>query len=359
MDDPQTLYTVLEGFFYVNHVAPSGGAALEIAQRYLALAQKNAALAPLIVGHRLVGESSMFVGNILASRAHYDQAIALYDPTKDDKRTKWGGVHWVGSLSLRALALWLLGQPTAAQSDAAQALSIARNLRNAAMVMVALLCATRTHLFCGRIAAAKAEADEFVALAHETGEPYFKALGLMFQGLANASGAESPDAVARLESALSAYRSMEATLFTPNVLSHLAEAHARLGQFDDACRCIDDAIATIETSNERWCEADVLRVAGETSWESPARDAVKAEAYFDRALEVARTQQAKSWELRAATSKARLLRDQCRHTEAQDLLAPAYAWFTEGFDTIDLNEAKTLLDELASNGAGERTSTIL
>ena len=86
---------------------------------------------------------------------------------------------------------------------------------------------------------------------------------------------------------------------------------------------------------------------------------MKAEAYFDRALEVARTQQAKSWELRAATSKARLLRDQCRHTEAQDLLAPAYAWFTEGFDTIDLNEAKTLLDELASNGAGERTSTIL
>ncbi len=269
MDDPQSLYIVLEGFFYANHIAPSGGAALEIAQRYLALAQKRAALAPLIVGHRMVGEASMFVGNILASRAHYDQAIALYDPTKDHNRTKWGGVHWVGSMSLRALALWLLGYPVAAQSDAAQALSIARNVRNAVAVRVALLCTTRTHLFCGQISTARAEADEFVVLADETGEPYFKALGLMFQGLVYASGADSPDAVGRLEFALSAYRSMEATLFTPNVLSHLAEAHARLGQFDDAWRCIDDAITTIETSKERCAKPTFFASQGKLRWSRP------------------------------------------------------------------------------------------
>ena len=192
VDDPQSLYTVLEGFFYVNHIAPSGGAALEIAQRYLALAQKHATLAALIVGHRMVGEASMFVGNILASRAHYDQAIALYDPAKDHKRTKWGGVYWVGSMSLRALPLWILGYPVAAQSGAAEALSIARNVRHAVAVGVALLCATRTHLFCGQMSTARAEADEFVVLADETGEPYFKALGLMFQGLVYASGAEFP-----------------------------------------------------------------------------------------------------------------------------------------------------------------------
>ena len=179
MDDPQSLYIVLEGFFYANHIAPSGGAALEIAQRYLELAQKSAALAPLIVGHRMVGEASMFVGNILASRAHYDEAIALYDPSKDHNRTKWGGVQWVGSMSLRALALWILGSPVAAQSDAAQALSIARGARNAVAVGVALLCKTRTHLFCGHISTARAEADEFVVLAQETGEPYFNALALM------------------------------------------------------------------------------------------------------------------------------------------------------------------------------------
>ena len=228
VDDPQSLFTVLEGFFYVNHIAPSGGAALEIAERYLMLAQKSPALAPLIAGHRMVGEASMFVGDILASRAHYDQAIALYDPAKNQKRTKWGGVHWVGSMSLRALALWLLGYPAAAELDAVQALGIARNLRNAAATMVALLCATRTHLFCGRISAARAEADEFVVLANETGEPYFKALGLMFQALVRASG-DDPNAVERLELALSAYRSTEATLFTPNVLSHLAEAYAGSG----------------------------------------------------------------------------------------------------------------------------------
>ena len=146
MDDPQSLYIVLEGFFYANHIAPSGGAALEIAQRYLALAQKRAALAPLIVGHRMVGEASMFVGNILASRAHYDQAIALYDPRRTTTGRNGAG-YWVGSMSLRALALWLLGYPVAAQSDAAQALSIARNVRNAVAVGMALLCATRTHLW--------------------------------------------------------------------------------------------------------------------------------------------------------------------------------------------------------------------
>jgi predicted ATPase len=103
----------------------------------------------------------------------------------------------------------------------------------------------------------------------------------------------------------------------------------------------------------------MLRVAGEIALEQPAHDAAKAEACFDRALELARAQQAKSWELRVATSKARLLRDRCRHTEAQELLAPVYSWLTEGYDTLDPKEAKTLLDELASRVAREQTSTTL
>jgi len=187
-----------------------------------------------------------------------------------------------------------------------------------------------------------------VVLADETGEPYFKALGLMFQGLAYASGADSPDAVGRLESALSAYRSTEATLFTPNILSHLAEANARLRQFDAAWRCIHEAITVVETTKESWCEAEVYRMAGEIALMSPEPDMAKAEGYFDRALTIARRQQAKSWELRAAMSMARLWRDQGKRREAREILAPVYGWFTEGFDTRDLKEAKILLKELAS-----------
>ena len=123
-------------------------------------------------------------------------------------------------------------------------------------------------------------------------------------------------------------------------------AYAGLGQPDDARRCIDDAIDKVERSKEKWCEAEVHRIAGEIALKSPAPDAAKAEAYFERALAVARQQQAKSWELRAAMSLARLWRDQGQVQQARELLAPVYGWFTEGFDTRDLKKAKVLLEEL-------------
>ena len=121
-----------------------------------------------------------------------------------------------------------------------------------------------------------------------------------------------------------------------------------LGQPDDARRCIDEAIDKVERSKEKWCEAEVHRLAGEIALKSPQQDAAKAETHLERALAVARQQQAKSWELRAATSLARLWRDQRKVQQARELLAPVYGWFTEGFDTRDLKEAKALLDELGS-----------
>ena len=120
------------------------------------------------------------------------------------------------------------------------------------------------------------------------------------------------------------------------------------GQFDDAWRSIGEAMTAVETTKERWWEAEVNRTAGEITLLSPEPDAAKAEAYFDRALAVARQQQAKSWELRAAMSLARLWRDQGKVQQARELLAPVYGWFTEGFDTRDLKDAKALLEELAS-----------
>ena len=129
-------------------------------------------------------------------------------------------------------------------------------------------------------------------------------------------------------------------------MSHLARAYAKVGQFDDAWRCIGEAMTAVEATKERWCEADIHRIAGNVALLSPERDVRKAEAYFERALSVARAQQAKSWELRAAMSLARLWRDQGKVSEARELLAPVYGWFTEGFDTRDLKEAKALLDDL-------------
>ena len=137
-----------------------------------------------------------------------------------------------------------------------------------------------------------------------------------------------------------------ATAYAPFFITHLARAYAELGRSDDALRCIGEAVTTLEMTEERWCEAEVNRVAGEIALLSPAPEKAKATEYFDRALEISRKQQAKSWELRAAMSMARLWRDQGKRDEARELLAPVYGWFTEGVDTLDLKEAKALLDEL-------------
>jgi predicted ATPase len=134
----------------------------------------------------------------------------------------------------------------------------------------------------------------------------------------------------------------------PLWLSNLAGAYAKLDQFDDARRCIDEAITVVETTKEKWFEAEIHRIAGEVARMSSELHAAKAEAYFQRALAVARVQRAKSWELRAATSRARLRCDQGKRDAARDLLAEVYGWFNEGFDTPDPREAKALLDTLAS-----------
>jgi predicted ATPase len=130
--------------------------------------------------------------------------------------------------------------------------------------------------------------------------------------------------------------------------SCLAKAHAELGQFVDAWRCIGEATRAVEATKETMFEAEVYRIAGEIALKSLEPDVAKGQAYFERAIAVARKQQAKCWELRAATSLARLWRDQGKVQQARELLAPVYGWFTEGFDTRDLKEAKALLEELGA-----------
>jgi predicted ATPase len=148
-------------------------------------------------------------------------------------------------------------------------------------------------------------------------------------------------------SARIAWRSTGSTAFEQFYLTYLASAHAELGQFDDAWRCISEAMTAVETTKEKWWEAEVNRTAGEITLLSPKPDAAKAQTYFEQALAVSREQQAKSLQLRAVMSMARLWRDHDKPQQARELLAPLYGWFTEGFDTHDLKEAKALLGTLA------------
>src|SRR4029077_10202188 len=158
---------------------------------------------------------------------------------------------------------------------------------------------------------------------------------------------QASDAASLMASGIALLRSAGTTLWLPTFRSYLSQSYAERSQFDDAWCCLSEAMTAIERTGETWFEADVYRIAGEVALQGPQTDAAKAETYFKHSLAIARQQQAKSWELRAAMSLARLWRDQGKVQQARELLAPVYGWFTEGFDTRDLKEAKVLLAELA------------
>jgi class 3 adenylate cyclase/predicted ATPase len=352
-EDPLLLFSVLYGFWVANYAAFNGESMRELAAQFLALAEKQGAKAPLMIGHRLLGMSLLVTGNIGEGRTHLDRAIALYDPVAHRAlATRFAQDVRVAILSYRSLALWMIGYPEAALADAEYALKDAREIGHAATLMYALFHGPLTHILCGDYLTATAEADESVTLADAKGALVFKALGMLGQGYSLALTGKAADAIQLIVTGNTALQTTGAAMWAPLSLSYLAMAHAELGQFGNAGRCIGEAMAAMETTKEKWWEAEVNRVAGQIILKSPAPDAAKAEAeaeaYFERALVVARAQQAKSWELRAATSMARLWRDQAKVQQAHDLLAPIYGWFTEGFDTRDLKEAKALLDALAA-----------
>ena len=346
-EDPLLLFSVLYSFCIANLVAFNGDAMRELAAQFLTLAEKQGSTVPLMIGHRLVGMSLLHTGDIAGGRAHHDRAIALYDPAEHRAlATRFGQDVRMALLSYRSLALWTLGYPDGAFADANCAIKDAREIGQAATLMYALGLTSWTRILCGNYEAANAQSDEVVFLADEKGALFWKGTGILHQGQVMALTGRASDAVQMITSGLTAYWSTGATVFMPKNLSDLARAYAALDQFDNAWRCIGEAMTAIETTKERWWEAEVNRIAGEVALKSPEPDAAKAQAYFERALGVARQQQAKSWELRAAMSMARLWRSQGKPQQARELLAPVYGWFTEGFGTLDLKEAKALLDEL-------------
>ena len=347
-EDPLLLFSVLYIVWVANYAAFNGDVMCELAAQFLALAEQQRTTAPFMIGHRLMGMSLLHTGEIKKGRAHFDRAIDLYNPAEHlQLATQFGQDVRMAILSYRSLALWALGYPEAALADADHAVSDARKIGQAATLMYALAHAPLTYLHSGNYATATAQSDEVVPLADEKGTLFWKAWGMLNQGSVLALTGKASDAVQLITAGITAFRSIGATLFMPLYLSNLAKAYAELGQFDDAERCIDEAMAAIDTTEERWNEGEVNRIAGEIALKSPEPDVAKAQAYFDHALAVARQQQAKSWELRAAMSMARLWRDQGKPQQARELLAAVYGWFTEGFDTRDLKEAKALLEELA------------
>jgi predicted ATPase len=348
-EDPLLLFSFLWGVWSANYVTFKGEAISDLASQFLALAERKGGTVPLMVGHRLIGMSALHTGDIAGSRPHFDRAIALYDAAEHRALApRFGQDIGVAALSFRAIALWLLGYPELALADTEHSLKDAHEVDHGPTLMYALVVAARLNIHWGNYAAATKLTDEIVTYASQKGVGFWKALGMLYQSIGVAFTGNGLDAVQKINSAINLYRSIGSTLYLPECLGHLANAHAQLGQVDDARRCIGQAMTAMQASGEIWCEAEVKRVAGEIALIAPERDTAKAAAYFEQAFDIARQQKAKSWELRASMSLARLWRDQGKVQQARELLAPVYGWFTEGFDTRDLKEARALLEELAA-----------
>jgi len=346
-EDPLLLFTVLNGLWLANYVAFNGDAICEIATQFLALAERGGATFPLMIGHRLMGTSLTYTGDPAGGRAHFDRAIRLWDTAnRSPLSTRFGQAIWTSTLADRAFALWMLGYPRAALADNARALEDAREIGHAAPNLYALGLIAVAGLFSRDYAVARAQLEELAPLAEKTGSVFWTTHAKLMRGSLHAVHHRAADAINMITSGITELRSTGGAGIGPFYLGYLAEAYRVLHQLDEAWRAIDEAISLSTTTKERCWEAHLCCIAGELSLNFEKPEARKAESYFDRALSVARQQQAKSLELRAAMSMARLWRDQGKREEARELLAPVYGWFTEGFDTRDLKEAKALLDEL-------------
>jgi predicted ATPase len=347
-DEPLLLFSVLYGFWVANYVAFNGDVIRELATQFLTLADERQATLPLVAGHRLMGASYLHAGEIGKARSHLDEAIERYQPAEHRRGAMlFGQDVRVAALFYRSLALWQLGYPDAAMRDAARAVVDARDTGQAANVMAALAITSLTHIHSGNYSQAKAQLDEVCAVADEKSAMFWKVGAVLLLGCLSALNGKAADAVKTIGAGMGAWRSTGASLWMPVHLAHLISAYADVGRFDEAQRCIDEAMALMQQTKERWYEPDIHRIAGEVALRSSDPDPGRAEALFTQALDVARAQQAKSFELRAATSLASLWHEQGRSDEARNLLAPIYNWYSEGFNTHDLRQAKGVLERIA------------
>jgi predicted ATPase len=332
----------------VNLVTFNGKALRELAEQFLALAHAQSSTVPLMVGHRIMGHARLFTGDVGESRAHYDRSIALYDSAKLPLMTGFGGVEArVSALCFRAQSLWMLGYPKAALADAVEAMSRSRAIGHAVTLINTLCLSGRTNILCGNYTTARAELTEGITLSGEKSAIFWHAQATASLGVVSTLVGDASDAVKMISAGLAMWRSTGATASVPFFQAYLAIAHAMLGQYEESLNHINQAMATIEATGERVWSAEVHRLAGEIALLLPSSDAAEAQAHFERAISTARQQQAKSWELRASVSLARLWREQGQREQAREVLAPISRWFTEGFGTYDLKEAKTLLESLS------------
>jgi two-component system NtrC family sensor kinase len=320
--------------------------ALRLDEDLLRLSRQRNDTAGVVLGHLSSGINLMFVGRFAASRFHLEKALALYDPISHHSLVHQAGVHpHVFSQAYLGNVLFCLGFPDQALAGSNANIPEATRLAHPPSLAGALAIGARLLWLVGDYAALDDRVNQLIAVATEQSFPHWRAQGTIYRGWVKVRNSDVAEGMALMRSGSNAYRASGAELFVPHYMALGAAACEITGQVEECLTLLDDALGIIERTGERWLAAELNRHKGQLLLRRG--DFETAEELYRKALSIAKEQEAKLWELRAAMSLARLRRQQDRPSEARDLLAPVYGWFTEGFDTADLKEAKRLLDELA------------
>jgi predicted ATPase/class 3 adenylate cyclase len=319
----------------------------ELGEQLYRLAQREAAPMPLLEAHEVLGNTLFALGEYAAARTHLEQGIALTDPTTQRAQAlRQGEAPGVRCLAIAASTLWCLGYPTQAMRRSQEALAMAQELAHPYSLVLAQYQTVLLHYRRREALAVQALAETLLTLATAQGFPLYVGFGTCWRGWALAVQGQGAVGLAQLRQGLAAVLATGQTLTRPFWLVLLAEAARHAGQVTEGLRLLTEALAAFEASGRGDLLTEAYRLQGELLLRQAVLDATQAEACFQHALAIAHRQQARSWELRAATNLSRLWQQQGKRTEAYELLAPVYGWFTEGFDTADLQEAKALLEEL-------------
>ena len=346
-ETPQS-FRVLQGLYRFHEAQARLSTAAALAQQLFDLATRQRDMGLMWEGHSALGSVALFHGDLVTARVHLEESLRLYDTWQPAPPTFAGGLDpRVQILVWLALVLWGLGYADQAQRRSQEALALAQQGGHAPTQVYAELFAAVLSQCQRDVTATHVHADTVIAVAAEQGLVHRGGHGGLLRGWALAMQGDAVAGVAQIRQGITVSQGEGLNLFCPYFLALLAEAYSLAGQPDTGLQVLAEALTLVVETEERWWEAELHRLQGALWLQLPIADVRQAEACFQQALDLARCQQAKALELRAALSLSRLWQHQGQRQAARALLAPIYHWFTEGFDRPDLQEARALLDECA------------
>jgi predicted ATPase len=320
--------------------------ALRLDEDLLRLSHQRNDSGGLVLGHLSSGRTLFFAGRFAPSRSHLENVLPLFDPIAHGALVHQASLHpHMVARAVLGNVLFCLGYPDSALTQSSTAVSEARRLAHPPSLAVSLAIGSRVLSLLGDNTVLGEWVVELLAVTTARGFAHWGAQANIYQGWVKVKKGDVTEGMSLLRSGSTAYRTTGAQGNMPYHLALLVAACEIAGQYEEALPLLDEGLQIVESTGERWLEGELYRLKGRLLLRQGHAEA--AAQLYRKALSIAREQEAKMWELRAAASLAGLRRDQGRRAEAHDLLAPIYGWFTEGFDTPDLKDAKALLDELS------------